>query len=139
MAQPGLAYLNGVQVVAGSNPAVPTRKSNEKGQLVISLFRPFSLITCLGYFWNTFILYHSACRGCQHPFFYEMVRGEYNEMRGKCVPEIMEGKIFNILKFYIIKALIHAHPLSSPRSIAKVTQENSSDSSLKKFQKWILL
>ena len=47
-----LLKINGVQVVAGSNPAVPTRKSNEKGQLGISLFCPFSLITCLGYFWE---------------------------------------------------------------------------------------
>ncbi len=36
-----------------------------------------------------------------------------------------------MLAFSIIKALIHYHPLSSPRSSTKVTQENSSDSSRK--------
>ena len=37
MAQPGLAYLNGVQVVAGSNPAVPTSTIHKDGQKEKSL------------------------------------------------------------------------------------------------------
>ena len=52
MAQSGLAYLNGVQVVAGSNPAVPTRKIHKSGQQEKSLPAFFYVsFSELSFFW----------------------------------------------------------------------------------------